>query len=138
MSPITILLILTTIFTIDFVHSTLDELKGKLADLEAKREQQGKERSEKFAICWQLIIQQLKTTLFVLDELVESNNLAHTAMNNAQIGNEAKKKAQSLYLKSDKQIKKMDTLIEQTESLISEVKGQIESIESGAGGSGNR
>ena len=35
MSPITILLILTSIFTIDFVHSTLDELKGKLADLEA-------------------------------------------------------------------------------------------------------
>lgn len=133
------MLILTTIFTIDFVHSTLDELKGKLADLEAKREQQGKERSEKFAICWQqLIIQQLKTTVFVLDELVESNNLAHRAMNNAQIGNEAKKKAQSLYLKSDKQIKKMDTLIEQTGSLISEVKGQIESIESGAGGSGNR
>ena len=58
-------------------------------------------------------------------------------MNNAQIGNEAKKKAQSLYLKSDKQIKKMDTLIEQTGSLISKVKGQIESIESGAGGSGS-
>ena len=89
MSPITILLILTTIFTIDFVHSTLDELK--LADLEAKIEQQGKKRNEKFAIFWQ----QLKTTVFVLDELVESNNLAHTAMNNAQIGDEAKKKAQS-------------------------------------------